>query len=176
MLKLPHLSNRVRQLMLDELERDVRGGTVYVSPRLSNTGQQNYLALLREALRNHDDVWLADQLRQLGRLRTSEPRRKPRGGYTTVRVPAGAAETIAEGEFNRYYARGLCRLAGEDGIPELNVYRAREVANPRAVSQGLVGTPVNAQQLLQDLRAHPGMDTALHVPAGYNSGLSVRLP
>jgi len=175
-LKLLQLSDRVRHLMLDELEMDVRNGKLFVSPRLSNTGQQNYATLLREAIRAHDDEWLAEQLRGLGRIKRTETRRKPRGGFTTARVPMTEADTIAEGEFNRYYARGLARLAGEEGVPELEVYRAREVAAPRPESQRSVGTLVNAQQLLQDLRAHPGMETALNIPPGYNSGLSVRLP
>jgi hypothetical protein len=162
--------------MLDELEMDVRNGTLYASPRLSNTGQQNYAALFREAIRTHDDGWLAAELCRFGRLKPTEPRRKPKGGYTTAKVPVTAAATIAEGEFNRFYARGLCRLAGEEGIANLIVYRAKPVARPRPESQRLVGTAVNAQQLLLDLRSHPGMETALHIPPGHNSGLSVRRP
>jgi hypothetical protein len=176
MLKLIDLSDRVRQLMLDELEMDIRNGTLYVSPRLSNTGQQNYATLLREAIRSHDDAWLADRLRRLGRVKPTESRRKPKGGFTTARVPFTAAATIAEGEFNRFYARGLARLAGEEGIPNLEVYRAKQVARPRPESEQLVNTLVNAQQLLLDLRSHPGMEPALHIPPGHNSGLSVRLP
>jgi len=176
MLSHPDLDKRVRQLMLDELEWDIRHGTLHVSSRLSNTGQQNYPVLLSEALRHHDDAWLTEQLGQFGRLRPAEMRRKTDGGYMAARVPAGAASTIAEAEFNRYYARGLCRLAEELGIAELEVYRAKEVAHPRPTSQRLLGTSVDARQLLQDLRSHPGVETALGVPGGYNSGLSVRLP
>src|SRR5262245_16067830 len=49
MLNLLHLDERTRRLMLDEIDRDVNQGTLYISPRLSNTGQQNYLALLKQA-------------------------------------------------------------------------------------------------------------------------------
>ncbi len=176
MLKLVNLDDRVRRYMLDEFERDIRAGTLHVSDRLSNTGQQNYATLLKEAIRWHDERWLAEQLESHGRLRASESRRKPKGGYTTARVPATAARTIAEDEFNRYYVRGLCRLAEEEGIPELVVYRAKRVAHPRPESQRLVGSRLNTRSLLNDLRAHPGTQTALGVPPGPNSGLSVRLP
>jgi len=175
MLHYMDLSEGVRQLMLEEVEMDLRNGTLYVSHRLSNTGQQNYATLLKEAIRSQDDGWLAEQLRSHGRMRATEQKRKPSGGYTTAKVPVTAPDTMAEGEFNRFYARGLCRLAEENGMPDLIVYRAKEVANPRPESVRLVGTRINAQALLTDLRAHPGMDTALRLPPGPNSGLSVRL-
>ena len=87
-----------------------------------------------------------------------------------------AADTLAEGEFNRFYLRALCRRAVEDGVPNLTVYRAKAVRVPRAESQALVGKAIGAQALLQDLRAHPGTDTALGLPPGPNSGLSAKLP
>jgi hypothetical protein len=175
-LNLLNLDERTRQLMLEEIERDVAEGTFFVSPRLSNTGQQNYLILLREAVRSHDAGWLADELRTRGRLERTEPRARPRGGFTTARVPRTAADTFAEGEFNRFYVRALCRRALEDGIPELIVYRAKPVRQPRPESEWMVGTHIEPQRLLADLRAHQGMEPALGLPPGPNSGLSVRLP
>ncbi len=83
---------------------------------------------------------------------------------------------MAEGEFNRFYARGLCRRAIAEGIEALVVYRAKEVVNPRAESVALIGKSLPAKQLLEDLRAHIGTDTALGLPPGPNSGLSVKLP
>jgi hypothetical protein len=162
--------------MLDEIDRDVQEGTLFVSPRLSNTGQQNYLTLLREAVRAHDDPWLADELHSRGRMQRTESRARPSGGYTTVRVPRTAADTVAEGEFNHYYVRALCRRALEDGIPALVVYRAKEVRRPRPESEWMIGKHMDPRLLLEDLRAHQGMEPALGLPSGPNSGLSVRLP
>jgi hypothetical protein len=162
--------------MLDEIELDVERGSVYVDPRLSNTGQQNYLTLLRTAVENRDIDWLADEFRGNGRMRSSEPRRKPSGGFTTATVPESAAETLAEGEFNRYYIRALCRRAIEDGMSHLVVYRAKPVANPRPESETLIGSKLDPRELLDDLRSNPGAETELRVPGGPNSGLSVRLP
>jgi hypothetical protein len=176
MLNYVNLDARVRQLMLDEVDLDIRTGTLFVSPRLSNTGLQNYVTLLREAMSAHDDSWLAEQFASHGRLSRTEPRRQPSGGYTTARVPANAATTIAESEFNHFYIRALCRLALEQGVGELVIYRAKPVASPRPESQRLVGTRISAQALLDDLRGHTGTDTALGLPPGPNSGLSVRLP
>ena len=39
-----------------------------------------------------------------------------------------------------------------------------------------VGSAVPTLRLLDDLRANIGVDTALGIPAGPNSGLSVSLP
>ena len=176
MLKLLNLDGKTRRFMLEEVDSDIKNGTLYVSPRLSNTGQQNYVALLKEAIQSHDDAWLADQLRNHGRMNRTLQRAKPTGGYSTVAMPANAPETLAEGEFNRFYARALCRVAEEEGVPDLIIYRAKEVKNPRPESVRKIGTTINARALLDDLRAHPGMETALGLPPGANSGLSVRLP
>lgn len=90
------------------------------------------------------------------------------------RVPENAHETLAEGEFNRFYMRGLCRAAMEDGIT-VEAYRARASANPRPESEALVGREFVPAQLLADLRQHIGVDTAFGLPPGPNSGLSARL-
>src|SRR5205807_180620 len=128
---------------------------------LSPAGQGAYPGLLREAARQYDDDWLAARLSAGGLLNATERRRKPRGGWSVVRVPHTAPLTLAEGEFNRYFLRGLCRLAQERGVVSLTVYRAKAVAQPRPESERLLGTPVNAERLLADLRANQGVDTAL---------------
>ena len=147
-----------------------------MSQRLSSRGQQEYSELLKEAVTNHDDSWLADQLRMNGRMNFEEQKRKPSGGYTVAKVPITAPDTLAEGKFNRFYIRGVCLRAIEDGIPELEIYRAKEVSSPRRESEAKIGTRKSAQSLLQDIRTHPGADTALNLPPGPNSGLSVRVP
>jgi hypothetical protein len=83
---------------------------------------------------------------------------------------------LAEGEFNRFYIRALCMSAMEDGVTELVVYRAKAVQSARSESERKIGQAVSPGALLNDLRARPGVDTALGLPAGPNSGLSVRLP
>jgi len=82
--------------------------------------------LLTEAARNGNDDTLACQLRVPGKHLSRTVRRKPKGGYTYVDVPYTASETLSEGEFNRFYVRALCRRAIAEGIPFLEVYRARK--------------------------------------------------
>jgi hypothetical protein len=175
-LHLANLDERVRKHMLTEIDGDIAGGALYLSPRLSLRGRQDYVELLKQAVAGYDDAWLADALRTNGRINIEEQRRKPKGGYTTARVPVTAPDTLAEGEFNRFYVRGLCLRALEDGTAELIVYRAKEVMTPRHESEAMIGARVDARALLLDVRTHPGVDTALRLPPGPNSGLSVRLP
>lgn len=170
----PQLDEETRRLMLDEIERDVREGNLYVSDRLSRTGVADYPELLRRAAESGTDDSLAMALKQNGRLNSTEQRRKPSGGYSVAKVPVTAAETLAEGEFNRFYVRALCRRKmGGDG--ELIVHRAKQVLNPRAESEALIGTNPDAEKLLDDLRTHIGVEPALGVPKGPNSGLSVQI-
>jgi hypothetical protein len=109
-------------------------------------------------------------------VQRAEPRRQRAGGFALVKVPYNAARTIAEEEFNRFYMRAVCRLALEEGVHDVEVYRARASRHPRPESEELIGKRLNAQALLDDLRERTGTDTLLRVPPGPNSGLSVRLP
>jgi hypothetical protein len=161
--------------MQDEVEQDIRAGKLYISPRLSQWGAQEYPKLLRAAVSSGDDGTLADSLRKTGVLNATEERRKPTGGFTIAKVPATAPDTLGEGEFNRFYARGLCARAIAEGTNTVTVYRAKETLHPRPESEALLGTHFPAEKLLQDLRQNIGTDTALGLPAGPNAGLSVRL-
>jgi hypothetical protein len=174
-LDFQDLDTRTRELMLSELDRDLANGTLYLSPRLSERGVTDYESLLREAFQTGDDASLAQSLRSSDRISATETRRKPKGGVTTARVPHTAAETLAEGEFNRFYIRALCLRATEEGSGKLEIYRARASAAPRPESMAMDGASIDAAALLADLRAHPGVDTALGLPPGPNSGLSARL-
>jgi hypothetical protein len=162
--------------MLDELEADISSRTLYTSPRLNHHGLECYSALLREAIRCHDDAWLAWRLRVEHCLKHTESRRTKAGSVTAVTVPVTAPETLADGEFNVFYVRGICRRAIHHGIRAVEVYRGRAVMDPRPESQAKVGLLVLAEDLLNDLRVSKGVDSALKIPAGPNSGLSVRLP
>lgn len=116
-----------------------------------------------------NELWLAQQIR--GNFLNSYQR----STGTTAAVPINAHLTLAEGEFNRYYMRGLCLRAIEEKIPMLIIERVKGVLNPRASSQRRLGASVDPNQLLADLRQYKE-ETVLEVPGGPNSGISVRLP
>jgi hypothetical protein len=175
-LRLENLDEATRHLMLEELDLDISEGRLYISPRLTTLGREQYPILLRQAFTGHDDPWLANSLSMGGMIKSEEQRRKPTGGYTIVKVPVTAPLTLAEGEFNRFYCRAVCRRALESGVGQVEIYRAKEVDKPRPASEAKIGARVSAQELLNDLRTHQGVEPALGLPPGPNSGLSVKLP
>jgi hypothetical protein len=173
-IRYESIDGNVREFMIRELDLDISSGAVYISPRLTDVGARAWPDLLREAFSRNDDDWLAGQLRSRGFIRATEQRRKPKGGFTTAQVPRTAPETLGEGEFNRFYARGLCAHVISTGGTAVEVYRGKEVQDPRPESQAMIGRHLSAQQLLDDLRTSQGVEPALGLPAGPNSGLSVR--
>jgi hypothetical protein len=171
-----NLDAETRKFMLKELEKDRSEANLYISPRLTSEGQSRYPELLKQAIESHDEDWLAKQLRMQGKMKTEEQRKKPSGGFTTAKVPVTAPDTLAEGEFNRFYCRALCARALQNGIEYLVIYRAKQVQASRPESVDKENTHILAKQLLHDLRTHQGVEPALGLPPGPNSGLSVKLP
>ena len=127
----------------------------------------------KEAIEHRDDEWLAQQLHNRGYMKNYEQREKPGGGFTTAKVPKTAPETLGEGEFNRFYARGLCVRVIEEGMNQVEVYRGKLVSQPRPKSQAMLGKRLSAEALLKDLRKSSGVEPALGLPPGPNSGLTV---
>ncbi len=176
-LNLVSLDPGVREAMVAEFKRDRAAGAIFLSPRLTAARRQDYPGLLRDALASSDDGSLAHALGQVKRLETHETQTKDKGGSVTKHLPANAASLIAEGDFNRFYIRGLCVRAIAAGVAEVEVYRAKEVSEPRPESEALIGRRFAPADLLDDLRAYTGdQQPALGVPGGPNSGISVRLP
>lgn len=173
-LEYADLDNATRRFMLKELQRDIDGGTLYLSNRLSSEGSNEYPSLLTEALEKGDDGSLAEALARPGVLRSHETVTR-KGRLVEAKVPHTAPQTMSEGEFNRYYMRGLCCRAIEAGMDRLVVYRAKQVSKPRRESEEMIGAGLRPKDLLEDLRTHVGIDTALGLPPGPNSGLSIRL-
>lgn len=175
-LKYANLDDPTRKFMVEEIDMDVENGTIYISPWLTDIGGQDWPKLLRSAAETGNDDSLAAELRRGGRIRKTAERRKPKGGYTIYNVPVTASHTMAEGEFNRFYVRGLCRRAIDKDIDHLIIYRAKAVEKPRPDSEQKIGKPIDPQAVLEDLRASPGVEPALGLPPGPNSGLTAKLP
>ena len=173
-LELVNLDSETRQHMIAEVERDVSIGTLYTGRYLSDVGLERYPGLLREAIEYGTDESLASALSEPGLFAESYQKRTPSGGYTISKVPYTAPTTLAEGEFNRFYLRGLCQRAIAGG-QAVEIYRARDSVTPRLESEAMIGRHLDAAALLVDLREHVGVDTALGLPPGPNSGLSGRL-
>lgn len=175
-LQLHNLDNRIRAFMLSEIALDEERQKLYTSKRFTTFGALQYPTILKDVVRSGGDADLAQRLRTHACFAETETRQLKGGKISVAKVPETAPETFAEGEFNRLYFRAICRAAIEDGIEEVEVYRARNSANPRPESEALVGSTLPAATLLHDLRENTGVDTCLGLPPGPNSGLSARLP
>lgn len=173
-LKYQNLDAETRPLVLDELKQ----GNLYQSPRLTPEGLAQWPKLLTDAAGSHNDDWLATQILERGLLKSRENYiRKGKAYQRDINQPH-AAQQLAEGEFNRFYLRGLCRRAQKDGIKTVVVYRAKAVDRPRPESEALIGKHIPVDELLAALRSNDfvSIEDALKVPGGPNSGLSARLP
>jgi hypothetical protein len=173
-LQYTHLDPTIRALMRTEIDRDIAAGTLYISDNLNPQGTSSYPQLLKDAVSTGTDDSLATAIRPV--LNSHEkPRRLKSGGFSQPPIMrSNAHEMLAEGEFNRFYIRAVCLNAIQNGATTVEIYRAKSVQTPRAQSTAKIGTRVDAQRLLDDLRANPGVDTALGLPPGPNSGLSVK--
>ncbi|APT30566.1 hypothetical protein MCBMB27_01275 [Methylobacterium phyllosphaerae] len=174
-LRYENLDPETRRFMLEEIEMDAASDRIHLSAYLTQRAQGDWPDWLREAAQSGTDDTLAARLR-MGTALNRTTMRRTRGGYTQAKVPYNAAEVLAEGEFNRFYVRGLSRRALSEGIPRLEVYRAKAVMQPRPESQRLIGLLVDPDILLLDVRRSTGVETALGVPPGPGSGITVRIP
>jgi hypothetical protein len=172
-LAYKNLDAETRCLMFEEIDYDVAAGITYLSNYPAPNGVQTWVELLKQAAQY--DGSFAAQLRKPGVLKLEVERKKPTGGFTMVKVPVTAPETMAEGEFNRFYIRALCRRALKTSNSTVVVYRSRASENPRPESEALIGKVLDASKLLYDLRLSPGADAGLGL-AKPNSGISVQLP
>lgn len=174
-LHYENLDADTRNLMLEELDIDVENGNLLKSNWISDRGAADWPTILRTALSTGDDNSLAAELRNNGRLNQTSLRKKPTGGFTEYRVPVTAADTISEGEYNRYYVRAICRRAMDRPVAEIEIYRGKAVEVPRAGSEAKIGMRFPAALVLADLRNSVGLEPSLGLPPGPNSGLTARL-
>ncbi|MCY0856446.1 hypothetical protein OMK73_24260 [Cupriavidus sp. D39] len=163
-LEYRNLDDVTRQLMAAEVAEDLRGNKLYFSPRLSPVGRAGWAELFAEAINaNHDD-WLAQEIYRRRFLNETEERHYPATGTVSVaKVPSNAHEVLAEGEFNRFYMRGICLRAIDINTRPV-AFRARYSEKPRSESERLIGQAFEPNALLAALRAEPYVDKALGMP------------
>lgn len=172
-LKLDNLDEKTRHLMDEEFRIDQENKKLYFSPRLTEKGEQKYQNLLENAILYGNDVTLAKELKVEDAIKVKEKRILPVGGVFMAKVPENANETLAEGEFNRYYIRAMCRQAIDTGIKKLQIYNANpERITPMKFNQ-LIGKNLDPRELLEDLRNHSYVNGTSGIPVP-ETGLTVR--
>ena len=162
-----------RRYSLTELDRDLGNGSFHASDRLRPESVSEYQKLLRDAVRYYDDRWLEEKADDL--VVEVESRRTKSGGAITAKVPDMAVRMLAEGDFNRYYMRGIAQRAIDESRGVVEVYRARLSVDERPESAELEGRRLAPSDVLKWLRGERVADAAVTGLARPNSGLSVRL-
>lgn len=174
MFNFEDLDSKTREFMLSAIEEAEKTNNIYYSTRFNSNGNQRWLPLLKEAASQYNEHWLAYQLEANVLMKDFEGAQTPSGGYTIKHVPHTAAETLAEGQFNRFYILGLCKRASAEGITHLEIYRAKFSSEPRPESQALIGTKLSITEIESQLKVTNNSFRSFLVKP--NSGLSVRIP
>jgi hypothetical protein len=172
-LQYESLDPVTRRYALAELDADLANDKFHISERLRPTAIREYEHFFREAIRYYDDRWLEEHVSDL--LVDFEHRRTRSGGQTTAKIPQMAARMLAEGDFNRYYMRGVALRAIEEGREVVEAYRARLSVEPRRESAELEGHRLPAREVLEYLRGQPSENPGVMALGKTNSGLSIRL-
>jgi hypothetical protein len=169
-----NLDDQTRAHMLEE----IAAGNHYLSPRLTPDGREAWPAMLAEAAQSYVDDWIAEQLLARRYLHHEEEFIRHNKTFQRRINQPHAAQMLAEGEFNRYYLRGLCVRAQVAGQAHLLIYRGKEVSQPRPESEAKIGTLIATELLLSMLRTNDfiTIEQVIGVPGGPNSGLTCKLP
>lgn len=172
-LHYENLDPVTRRYALEELDRDIADGSFHASDRLKPEAVDEYRRLLRDAVRYYDDRWLEEKADDL--VVEVEPRRTRSGEAISVKVPDMAVRMLTEGDFNRYYMRGIAQRAIDEDRGVVEVYRARLSLEARPESAELEGRRLPPAEVLAWLRGERTEDSAATGLGRPNSGLSVRL-
>ncbi|KQM42120.1 hypothetical protein ASE55_12965 [Chryseobacterium sp. Leaf201] len=154
--------------MLDEINSDISNGKLYLSNRLNQNGKDNYQNYLLESVENGDEETFTNLLIQSSNFNDTEIVQGK-----SKKVPSNAASLLCQSEFNRYYIRAICLRAMNQNQDEVKIYRGRESSWTRPESEVLIGTSLNATDLLEDLRNSIGISPQLFPEI--NSGLTIKI-
>jgi hypothetical protein len=173
-LDLTDLDPCTRRFMLAELDADLADGTLFRSAQLSPDGLHEYDRLLREAIVTGTEETFAEAL--LACDAVMPPIRWHPKSIGPDEALAAVALRLAERELHRFYIRGLCQRALEQGVESLVIYRARPADAGRAPTNTMIGVRIAARSLLEDLRGTFRSWPPHGLPQCHDAGLSVRFP
>lgn len=142
--------------------------------QLTVSGWAAFLALMPEALFEHDDEWLQSQLDVPEFWQPHLLRR----GKIVQYDQADAIQKLAIGEFNTAYVRGLASALQARGEELCQVFRADQAYVPRSECSAWEGQefPLSLVLAGHRVRYHPppGERRAFSVPSGPNCHHSIR--
>lgn len=168
------IDETVRRIMDEEYQRDKSKDHLYFSPRLTDVGMQEYPNVLHNAIINGNNESFAQDLRAKNLMKSKEKRVNPLGGVFEYRVPISAPENLAEGEFQRYYLRAICRKAIDEGYHKIRIITDKAMETIPDEEKAKIGKIVDIQDLLDDLRQNPYINSRFGIPSP-ESGLGIEI-
>jgi hypothetical protein len=171
----PDPDRRTRWMMMAILDQDEAAKTVYLSPLLTEDGQDYYISCLRDAA-NTDGTNGPEHLTRLLLSQDWVVAAQIAGNGTERAVLPEDIERLAWQEFNRLYCRAICRRAVEEGEEHVEVCWAVTNPQPNPDAESHVGQRFEPTELLNRLNSARSLEEAIGVPRTATSGLSVRLP
>lgn len=162
------LDEKTRELMLSEIHDDTAKDQLYLSDRLNELGKSSYQKFLIDAVSNSNEENFERHLDINKYFNTTFIRQGKE-----IKMPSNASKLLCQSEFNRYYIRAICLRAKDEGVNEVEIYRARKSSWTRPESEAKIGLKVKASELLEDLRKSIGKEPKLFPEI--NSGLSVKI-
>jgi hypothetical protein len=148
--------------------------------QLTLSGWERFVAVMPEALAEHDDEWLKNRMADPTFWMEKYPRRKPKGGFSMVNYNKDdALERLCFGEFNIAYIRGLATALLDRGDTKCVVYRADSAYVPRGECSVWEGQQFALQDVIDGHRARywppgHGNPSIFSVPSGPNCHHSVK--
>jgi len=158
-----NLNEEIRNLMKLELNMDQNNNNIYFSKRFT-IDNNKYINMLQTAIETGNNQTLAMMIQNyLERTEQS--------------IFTDASETLADGEFNKYYMRAIS-IDAINKSKQVQVYRARNVIEPRQISEIIIGKVLNPIEVLNYLRtsiSQRDKTSSLKTLGVPNSGLSIQL-
>jgi hypothetical protein len=122
---------------------------------LTLSGWDAFGAVTPEALAEHDDDWLYDQMDRADYW-VARLQRRARGGRGWTSYAVNRPEHLGRlcfGEFNRAYVHGLAHALLDRSETDCVIFRAGSAAEPRSRCSAWEGTVVPLQQVIDGHRA-----------------------
>ncbi|MBN2193308.1 MAG: hypothetical protein JW751_10875 [Polyangiaceae bacterium] len=157
-----NIDETTRRAMLYELALDVCVDARCPSPLLNRRGRALIVGVLYEALADYDERWLANQMEQyalVGPCSVEAAEDETSNGRIARSLVPVVARALAQQLFNRYYARGVCRVALERGDRVVEVCPTG--LGSATGDEQMSGTTLRAEALIEELRSVNSVDDAL---------------
>lgn len=144
-LALGELDAVTRKHMLAALEDDAASGRLAMPALLTREGRKGYVNCLRDAVRDGNEVTLAQSLQNPAWW-------KKRDGHGSPVVIEQAAAMLATTEFGTLYTAGMCLRLMREGERQCRIYLAGPEQEPRCVGFHLEGAVVNVSDVIMGYR------------------------